>query len=141
MTDPPSGRLTSVALHDRIAGDYFDRWDRPVQRYTRRIETRWLTAALADINEPKVLLAGSGGARELEALLPLGAHVTAVDESQAMLDAGRARWGEAVTWLAGDVHDLSRLPHDFDAAISLAAINYFREPGVALTQIVSRLRP
>lgn len=100
---------------------------------------RWLRRLIAPSS--KVLLASSGGGRELEAILPSGAKVTAVDYAEGPLRIGRERWGDLVDWVRADAHDLRCLPDSFDVAVCLSAFNYFVDPPRALAEIASRLRP
>lgn len=151
MTDPPVPRertssqtdtTADIAYSNRIAPVYFERWSWPIQRYTTKVEGRWLREVLGGTERPRVLLAGSGGGREIDALLSLGASIVAVDYSEAMLDVGRVRWGtEVVDWRLADVHDLDGLPSDFDAVVSLAALNYFVDLATALSTMRRHVRP
>jgi SAM-dependent methyltransferase len=129
-----------VEYHGRTAREYFDRHEQPIQRYTTRIEARWLRELVAPGS--RVLVAGSGGGRELPPLLAKGCTVVALDYSQEMLEVGRRRWaGQPVEWVLGDVHDLSRFAGSFDYVITLAALNYFVDIDLATASMREALVP
>jgi len=130
------------SFNDRLADRYFDIWDNyPIQRFTTEIESRMM----ADIipSSSRVLLLGSGGARELPALLESCCRVTAVDISPQMLAIGKARYPDAeVDWIEADLHDLPDDLVGFDAAVCLGAVfNYLRDPSQFLANVHRALKP
>ncbi|WP_188453116.1 methyltransferase domain-containing protein [Glycocaulis albus] len=128
--------------NDRLADTYFDIWDRyPIQVFTQKLESGWLAEQVSPGD--RVLLAGSGGARELPALLDKGARVIALDLSQKMLDAGKARFAEAeVTWRRGDVCNLPEDIASMDAIYALGGVfAYVDSLDCALRSCRTALRP
>lgn len=120
-----------IAYYDRIAQEYFARHEQPIQRFTTRLEARWLKSDVRPGS--RVLLVGAGGGRELPPLLLRGCSVVALDYSKRMLEVGQQRWsGAPVEWVLGDVHELPWAESSFDCVLSLAAVNYFVDLGLAL---------
>lgn len=138
----PVDSTAEAAQNDKLAQQYFSIWDRfPIQRFTHRNESRLLARSIAD--GASVLVLGSGGGRELPALLAKGCPITCVDLSAAMLDAGRARYPQApITWLQADMQDLPTGLQDFDAALCLGAgFNYLPAPEQAVACIARAVKP
>ncbi|MFD2264570.1 methyltransferase domain-containing protein [Lacibacterium aquatile] len=128
-------------FNDDLAKRYFGIWDAyPIQKLTRDIENRWIREALRP--GQRVLLIGSGGGREIEALLDFKVEITAMDISQGMLDAGRERYaGHPITWVKGDAHlppaDLKNFDHVIGVGFVLC---YLENPELALRNLRSTLR-
>lgn len=130
------------AFNDKLSTRYFDIWDKfPIQRFTATEEARLLTRNIPPGS--RVLVLGSGGGRELPALLALKCTVTAVDVSGEMLTAGRQRYqGVEITWIEADVHSLPLKDRAFDAAVGLGAIlNYLTDPARFLAEVRRVLLP
>jgi SAM-dependent methyltransferase len=121
-------------FNDNLAHRYFDIWDTyPIQRFTDRIESRILSHQIPP--NAKVVLLGSGGGREIPALLALQCALTAVDISPNMIEAGKARYPNAgIRWIEADLHALpSDIGTDFDAAVCLGGVlNYLADPTLFL---------
>lgn len=129
------------AFNDTFAERYFDIWDSwPIQRVTRDLEGQWLRDLVAP--GETVLLVGSGGGRELEALLDCQVTVTAMDLSEAMLEAGRRRFqGQPVVWVRGDAHEPPKTLRSFDHAIGVGCVFcYLPDPERALANLRDTLR-
>lgn len=138
----PEIAAATVRYNDKLAESYFEIWDtRPIQRYTQTVEQRWMTELVA--RGDRVLLAGSGGGREIAALLGLAGEVVALDISPEMLRIGRARFGEAaVTWRLGDLHDPPPDLGLFDHIFALGGVYaYLPEPARASRAMAGCLRP
>ena len=130
------------AFNDKLALRYFDIWDNyPIQRFTTEMESRLMAEVISPSSS--VLLAGSGGGRELPVLLRNHCQVTAVDISPKMLAVGKARYPEAdVNWIEADLHHLPAHLVDFDAAVCLGAVfNYLRDPPRFLSKAHRALKP
>ncbi|WKB51079.1 methyltransferase domain-containing protein [Eleftheria terrae] len=116
-----------------LARRYFDVWDHyPIQRYTTEFESDAMRRSIPPAS--RVVVLGSGGGRELPALIEQGCDITAVDISPDMLEAGRQRYpGLPIQWVEADLHDLPDSLTGFHAAVCLGAVfNYLREPEVFL---------
>lgn len=128
------------AYYRRIAGEYFRRHEQPIQRFSTRVEDRWLRRLVAPGS--RVLLVGGGGGRELGPLLARRCEITVLDYSNEMLEVGRAHWDDAsIRWVLGDAHDLAEHRERFDAVLSLAAINYFVDAPRAVAEMARALVP
>ncbi|HRP63226.1 MAG TPA: class I SAM-dependent methyltransferase [Phycisphaerales bacterium] len=122
----------------RIAEQYFQRHEQPIQQYSTRVEEKWLRELVKPGSQ--VLLVGIGGGREIRALRELDCEITALDYSREMLEAGRSHWGDhRIEWVLCDAHDLSAYRDRYDAVISLAAINYFVDLPRAMREMSSAL--
>jgi ubiquinone/menaquinone biosynthesis C-methylase UbiE len=125
---------------NKLSKEYFTRHEQPIQRYTTELESMWLKRLVLPYS--KVLLVGSGGGRELRALLANDCKVVALDYSDDMLNIGKRMWGtDNIQWVLGDVHDLSRYKNKFNYVISLAALNYFVDINLALFNMRNALLP
>ena len=95
----------------------------------------------------KVLDVGSGAGDVAMAAAqlvgPEGA-VVGVDLNPEILETARARAQQAghanIEFMAGDARELE-LPRDFDALVGRLVLMYLADPGVALKQFVTQLRP
>jgi SAM-dependent methyltransferase len=126
--------------NDALATRYFEIWDTyPVQRFMHAVETRWLDELVAA--RSRVLVLGSGGGRELPALLGKHCRIAAVDISPAMLARGRERFGDdGIDWIEADISELPNFPDVFDLAIMLGGVlNYLPQPARSLQIVKSRL--
>ena len=128
--------------NDRLATRYFDIWDHyPIQRYTRRVETRWIR----ELVQPgdAVLFAGAGGGREIEAVLDRAGRMVALDISPEMLRIGSERFaGNAIEWRLGDLHAPPPDLGAFDHIFSLGGVfNYLHDPAGAAAALYALLRP
>lgn len=131
------------SFNNRLADKYFNIWDNfPIQRFTNEVESQLMADLIHDSS--KVLLLGSGGARELPQLLKMDCKVTAVDISPEMLAIGKARYPHAsnVDWVEANLHELPANLMGFDFAICLGAVfNYLRDPTLVLRNIRRALKP
>jgi len=110
------------AYNDTLALKYFDIWENyPIQRFTNEIETAWLKQLVRP--GQTVLLAGSGGGRELPAILERASRIVALDISQKMLDEGRRHYsGANVEWRLGDLLEPPAYIGKFDHVIALGGV-------------------
>ena len=95
----------------------------------------------------KVLDIGSGAGDVAIAAAQLvgpDGTVVGVDINPDILETARARAQQAghanIEFLAGDARELE-LPHDFDAVAGRLVLMYLADPGPALKQLVTHLRP
>ncbi|MEB3884957.1 methyltransferase domain-containing protein [Lyngbya sp. CCY1209] len=126
--------------NDLLAKEYFNIWETyPIQRMTNEIENSWLLELVKP--NSKCLVLGSGGGRELKALLGLKCDLTAVDISPQMISVGQDRYGDStIHWVLGNIHSLPNNLQDFDYVICLGAtINYLKDINLALNRISSAL--
>lgn len=128
-------------FNDKLARRYFDVWDNyPIQQYSTKFESELIRKAISP--RSKVILLGSGGGREVPAVLELGCSITAVDISPEMLSVGRRRYPNTnIIWLEADLHDIPTSLIDFDAAVCLGAVfNYLIDPALFLRNAKRCLR-
>jgi ArsR family transcriptional regulator len=86
---------------------------------------------------------GCGTGRLAQALAPFVRSVVAVDASPAMLEAARARLGDAanVEVRAGELESLPVANGELDAAVVSLVLHYVAEPEAALAEAFRALRP
>jgi SAM-dependent methyltransferase len=130
----------NIEYYDRIAREYFARHEQPIQRFTTRLEAKWIAQEVPP--KSQVLLAGSGGGREIAPLLDAGCSIVALDYSPSMVEIGRRAWSDPnVRFVLGDVHDPASVGGPYDVIMSLAAVNYFSDPNKAIRTLADSLRP
>jgi SAM-dependent methyltransferase len=77
---------------------------------------------------PRVLDLCCGLGRHALLLAERGYEVTGIDRDAAIIQEARRRAGESVTFLQGDMRDLSSVPGTFDAVLNLwQSFGYFNE--------------
>lgn len=127
---------------DGPQGDFWtahaDRFDAAVARYTDRF------LALAAI-EPgmRVLDVGCGAGETARAAARLGARVTGVDLSSALLDVARQRAqdeGLDVAFVQADAQ-VADLGTDHDRVVSRTGVMFFGDPVAAFANLAGALRP
>jgi ArsR family transcriptional regulator len=140
-------RLERVLAERRTRSrDYFrgvaGEWDRVrVELFGARADLLGLLALLDDRMVVGDLGCGTGALAE--ALAPAVARVVAVDESEAMLGAARARLDgvDNVELRAGALEALPVDDGALDAAVLSLVLHYVAEPAVALAEAARALRP
>lgn len=132
--------IKDKAYYAKIANEYFERHEQPIQNFSTKIESKWLEQEIG--RNERVLLVGVGGGREIEPLLNIGTKITAIDYSPEMVNIGRYYWKDQdIEWYVQDAHDLKDYEGIFDSVVCLAAINYFINPELAIKSMVASLRP
>jgi cyclopropane fatty-acyl-phospholipid synthase-like methyltransferase len=118
-----------------LAGKNYDRFEHEVPWYskTQRLVGERLAENLAHIKQPRILEIGCGTGGTTEQIIRHVPHckLTALDDSQKMINEARARVrNRNVTWLLGDAMHLlcvhpPRWPNEFDAIVSALTIHNF----------------
>lgn len=88
----------------------------------------------------RLLDIGCGTGLFVERYCERGGRAAGLDISPKMLERARDRWPEA-EWIVGTADALPFRDDSFDAASSLLAFSYFRDPGRMLAEVVRVLRP
>lgn len=141
MATPPN-REAEITFNNKLADSYFDIWDKcPIQLYTTESESAFIQQHVRD--KCTVLVAGSGGGREIPVLLEKSCRITAMDISPGMLEAGKQRYpGSPINWLLGDIHSLPQEANSLGAIVALGAVfNYLDSAGQFLTEAARCLEP
>ena len=123
-------------FNDKFAETYFDVWDhQPIQRITKTVEEKWIRNLIKPGDS--VLVVGSGGGREIECLLDIGAKITAMDISPKMLEIGAARYPDAdIQWIHADAQRPPDSLTGFDHALAIGLVLcYLPNPELALANL------
>lgn len=125
--------------------DSYARWrSSPLGSITERIEREAILAAAGELKGLPVLDAGCGdGAYSLLAWRR-GARVTAIDTSDAMLDAARRSAlveGAPIDFIQGSVEHLHFAAESFDVVFMVTLLCLFNDPSLAVREIHRVLRP
>jgi ubiquinone/menaquinone biosynthesis C-methylase UbiE len=112
---------------DSEAARAFDerRFSGPLGRMVAAEQMRVLANMIGRIHERRILDIGTGTGRVAAMLAGGGAHVTAIDTSERMLDAARRRASAQlvdVTFLRADVHALDFESRSFDVVVCLGLL-------------------
>jgi SAM-dependent methyltransferase len=119
---------------------------------------RWMSRMLNDANRTMLDAAveavdarsgecivdvGFGGGHTLERLRPIVAprRPVGIEISEAMVDAARERWGDAVETHLADVVSLPLADASADGVISVNTLYFWPDPAAALREIRRVLRP
>lgn len=79
----------------------------------------WVLDALGDVSGKTVIDIGSGEGRFCRLLASLGATVTGIDITEALIERARELGGAGQTYMVGDAEDLAGVEDDsFDLAVS-----------------------
>lgn len=128
-------------FNNKFAEVYFDIWDKqPIQRVTKTVEDKWIKELVK--SGDNVLLVGSGGGREIECLLEIGARITAMDISPRMLQIGAARYpNEDIEWVHADAQRPPESLRGFDHAMGVGLVLcYLPNPELALANLRDTLK-
>lgn len=128
--------------NDRLAQRYFQIWENcPIQKFTHQVESIWMQEMVQP--SQRVLLAGSGGGREIEPLIGRAGEIVALDISQEMLRVGQDRFPDSrIQWRIGDVLSPPEDLGSFDHILSLGGVfAYLENPWLAAQALAQRLRP
>lgn len=117
---------------DRVTAERFEasRFGGPIGEWLRESQERVLVAFLGDVRGRQVLDVGTGSGRAARTVARLGAQVTAMDASRAMLRVARERAGAdglSIRWVEGDAHQLPFENRTFDAAVCLRVLMHTPE--------------
>ncbi len=102
--------------------------------------------AIAQLAAPELVVAdvGTGTGILAAELASLGLRVIGIDSSPRMLDAARAKLGEAgleVEWRAGDAQALPLADAEVDAVFAHMVLHYLPSPEEALAEFARVLKP
>lgn len=137
-----SGAERTRSYYDRVATEYYERHQWPIQRFTTRFDEKWIYRSVDP--RSRVLVVGAGAGREICVLRRLGCRITATDFSVEMVKVGQTYFphsDDTLTWLVADAHNLVGFRQDFDVVISLGAVNFFAEPAQAVSEMAACARP
>jgi SAM-dependent methyltransferase len=121
----------------------FVRHDRETTRARDEILKPVLLELLGPLEAKKVLDAGCGEGDNSRTMAGHGASVTAVDVSDALLDAAKKEEQQTrlgITYLQRDITDLGDLA-DFDAVLANQVISVVQDHGSAFRELSRVLRP
>ncbi len=140
--------MNTSAVQDRITAF----WDVVAPRYDSPDNVaapgsadydHWVDALRSVLPEPpaRVLDVGTGTGFVARIAAELGHHVTAIDASQAMLDASARGPGLAITFAVGDAVAPAFPAETFDAVVNRSLLWTLREPETAFRNWYQLLEP
>jgi demethylmenaquinone methyltransferase/2-methoxy-6-polyprenyl-1,4-benzoquinol methylase len=107
-------------------------------------DPRW-RRAMVDAVRPRpgqrILDVATGTGMVARALARRGAHVTALDQSEAMLDVARARNDHGVTFVRGEAERLPFEDGSFDALTFTYLLRYVDDPAATLHELARVVTP
>lgn len=130
----------ALGLFAGIAGDY----GRMGALLSFGQDPRWrraLVAAVAPARGTSVLDVATGTGLVAERLLRRGARVTALDQSEQMLAAARARLGPAAQVVLGEAERLPFPDGAFEALTFTYLLRYVDDPGATMAELARVVRP
>ena len=103
----------------------------------------WVPDALGEVSGKKVIDIGCGEGRFCRLLASLGALVTGIDITEALIERARDLGGTGQTYLLGDAEDLADVEDDsFDLAVSYIVLvdllDYRRSIGEGVQSVEAR---
>jgi len=134
--------LPGEAGFDRIAARY-DRWyERPVNRFIDKLEERSLKSLLPPGKAGSLLLdAGVGTGHSVALARSAGYRVVGLDESGGMLKIAASKPDLNSLLVMGDAHFLPFPDSYFDAVLSVTALEFLKEPRLAIDEMARCLKP
>jgi ArsR family transcriptional regulator len=133
---PVLGKRQGGTWADSVAGD--------MERHYSPGRTWEATAhGLAHLIEPgNVLDIASGDGVNAQLLAPRASHITCVDISQKVIDAGKKRLQsqDNVRFELGDMHALPVKDQTFDTVLLMHALTYTSQPQIVLNEAARALR-
>jgi arsenite methyltransferase len=99
--------------------------------------------ALSATSGERIADVGFGGGYELELLAPLvePARMCGVEISEAMIDAAKRHWGEAVEIYRADALSMPFGDSEFDGIVSVNTIYFWNDPAAVLREFRRVLKP
>jgi ubiquinone/menaquinone biosynthesis C-methylase UbiE len=134
--------LPGEAGFDRIATRY-DRWyERPVNRFIDKLEERSLKTLLPAGEAGALLLdVGVGTGHSIALAKEAGYRVVGLDKSDGMLRIAALKDDLDAFLIRGDAHRLPFSDARFDAILSVTALEFLRQPRLALDEMARCLKP
>jgi len=128
-----------------ITPDAYARWrDSPLGALTEPLEQEAVFALTGSPAGLHVLDVGCGDGTYAIRAAQLGARVTAIDRSRAMLDAARRRAevaGVYVNWCGGRAEELPLQIASFDLVIAVTVLCWVSDPAAAVREMARVVRP
>ena len=102
----------------------------------------WMLDALGDVSGEKVIDIGCGEGRFCRLLSDLGATVTGVDLTEALIERARSVGSKGEGYLVGDAEDLAEVSDDeFDLAVSYIVLVDLLDYRLSIREAYRVLRP
>jgi len=113
----------------------YDRWYQTrFGRWADRLEKQLLAELLGQVQGKSILDIGCGTGHFSLWLVEMGYEVTAIDNSDAMLQAARAKLGDKATVQQMSAENLEFADNSFDIALMVTALEFVDEPEKALSE-------
>jgi ubiquinone/menaquinone biosynthesis C-methylase UbiE len=132
-------------MFDRNVAEAYDSWfDTPLGAFVDQTETRCAFGLLESLPGERILDVGCGTGNFSLKLAAAGAVVTGVDLSEEMLTVARRRAageGRSIDFLPGAGESLPFDDGSFDAAITMATLEFVDDPEKVLGEMLRVTRP
>lgn len=132
-------------MFDRNVAEAYDSWfEAPLGAFVDQTETRCAFGLLEPVPGERILDVGCGTGNFSLKLAAAGARVTGVDPSQEMLAVARKRGaeeGRGIEFLRTAGEELPFDDGSFDAAVTMATLEFVDDPEKVLGQMLRVTRP
>ncbi|PAT01416.1 hypothetical protein CI105_06795 [Candidatus Izimaplasma bacterium ZiA1] len=130
-----------MAIFDQAASEYDSWYLTDAGKYVLDVENNLLLNVIGNVSNLKVLDIGCGTGIHSKVVSDLGNDVIGVDLSEKMLDEARGKLNSHLSFLKMDSSCLLFDDNSFDLVISLAMIEFVREPLKVLKEAFRVLKP
>lgn len=137
LTNALNARHSGESWADAVAGDMHRQYS-PGRTFDASAK-----AVFGLLQLGNVLDIASGDGAMAEVLAPRAQHITCVDFSEKVVNAGRKRLAHCnnITFTQGDMHALNMPTASFDQVFLLHALTYTNQPQAVITEAARLLKP
>ena len=135
---------TACPLPD-VGPEAYARWrSSELGAITDDLQRSLMLRLIGDVSGKHVLDVGCGDGQLAVELARRGARVTAIDASQAMIEAAQARAtaaGASITFLVGNAQSLPLSASDFDIVVAFTVLCFVEDAAAVFSEIARVMKP